>query len=317
MKKFTLLACIAMAGASVISSQSVKASSYMDPATLVYPSGTFLSMAPSSVSVAWDDQEISLVDPATDDFGDQYVTAILQLGDALQAIPVKAYILYSFGNPDDPDDSDIWQLDLALYEVDELWDFTGPVMSIMLPEGIVRNNAGDINPNQTIEFEIVPTYTDYTLSPESGSTLTSDNLNVTVGFGGNPIEYMQSYVTVMSYEPTYKETRLEMGKEVTINDRNEIVIDLKSLPSGYYEMVVPEGFVMVTVDGERRLSPDMWLEYTIENDGSGIQPAGNREQGLDVYSIQGIRVMNAADKDSLDRLPAGIYVVNGRKVIIR
>ena len=46
--------------------------------------------------------------------------------------------------------------------------------------------------------------------------------------------------------------------------------------------------------------------------------AVDAENGLyNVYNYQGIRVLNNADKDAVKALPAGFYIVNGKKVVIR
>ena len=46
--------------------------------------------------------------------------------------------------------------------------------------------------------------------------------------------------------------------------------------------------------------------------------AVDAENGLyNVYNYQGIRVLNNADKDAVKALPAGFYIINGKKVVIR
>ena len=46
--------------------------------------------------------------------------------------------------------------------------------------------------------------------------------------------------------------------------------------------------------------------------------AVDAENGLyNVYNYQGIRVLNNADKDAVNALPAGFYIVNGKKVVIK
>lgn len=48
--------------------------------------------------------------------------------------------------------------------------------------------------------------------------------------------------------------------------------------------------------------------------GSIVAPA---EDGYTVYNLQGICVMKTADADDLNRLPAGLYIINGRKHIVK
>lgn len=48
-----------------------------------------------------------------------------------------------------------------------------------------------------------------------------------------------------------------------------------------------------------------------------IESAPLEENSYDVYNLQGVKVMTAKDKSSLQTLPSGIYVVNGKKVMLR
>lgn len=51
---------------------------------------------------------------------------------------------------------------------------------------------------------------------------------------------------------------------------------------------------------------------------SGINSvAADAADSFDVYNAQGIRVLNAASKAEVKALPAGLYIVNGQKVIVK
>lgn len=45
--------------------------------------------------------------------------------------------------------------------------------------------------------------------------------------------------------------------------------------------------------------------------------AAEEENTVTVYSLQGVKVLETQDKNEVDRLPAGIYIVNGRKTVVR
>lgn len=302
---FTLAAVSCM----IMSAQSASAENFMEPATLDYPAGLYASFPPSSVSVTYANQPISLIDPQVNDWGDEYVTAFVKLGEG-ERLPVSASVLYSFGDPENPYDEDIWNLDIALYELDDLWSFEGNTVTVIIPEGIVKNSAGDINPQQQFVFELMPTYLEYSINPDSSSTLKDDYV-VKIDFNHNPIEYLQSGIRAMTYEPVYRDISLELGKEVTISDDNELLIDLSGLDAGYYELVVPEGFVKITQDGEKYLSPDLWLEYTLEKSESGVSLVEVSNGSEAVYNLQGQKMQHS------ENLPAGVYIVGGRKVIVR
>lgn len=310
MKKSTIIAMAALAASMTV---GTKAQTFMPEATLDYPSGLYASFPPGSVDITWDNRPLELVDPSVNDWGEEYVTVFARLGEG-EAQPVGAGIMNSFGDPENPDDPDLWYLDIALYELDDLYSFEGNTLTVIIPENVVKDMDGAINPAQEFVFEIMPTFTEYTIDPESGSTLADDDLKVTVDFGGNSIEYLQSEVRAMTYEPVYTDIRLNLGKEVEITEDNKIVVDFSTLAAGEYELVIPEGFVMVTVDGEKCLSPDIWLEYTLEPADSGVEVIENtRQQG--VYSINGYKVCDS-ENASQKNLEKGIYVIDGKRVII-
>lgn len=283
------------------------AENLMTPATLEYPGGYYVTMVPSSVSVTWDNQPIEFVDAKMDDFDEEYVDVSVSF-DGETEQPAKAYIMFSEGF-DGSDD--LWLLDVALYDMEGIWDFDGNSLVITLPEGIVKNSEGLLNPTQDLTFYILPSFTNYTVTPETGSILASDDAVVTISFQGNPIEYNQDSVTAYIYEPEFEEIHLDYNKEVTINENNEIVVNMTTLSPGEYELVIPEGFVMVKDSEENYLSPDIWLEFTI-SESEGISTVTLSTRNNSVYNLNGVKV-----GDSLRSLIPGIYVVDGKKVLVK
>lgn len=313
MKKSTFLSIAAGIGCMFCGWQNASAETLMEPATLTYPGGYYASML-TGVSVSWDNQPLELVDPVTDEYGDTFVISYIQLDEGEQ-IPVNSYIMYSFGDPNNPDDPDIWNLELALWGIDDLFDFFEGDITVTFPKGIVKNAEGALNPEQKMVFHIMEPYTECTYTPATGSTL-DENYVVKVSFGGNPIEYLQDAVVVYNNDP-YTETQLELGQQVKITSSNEIEIDLSSFPSGDYEVVVPEGFVMVTVDGKKYLGGSGWLEYTLKNSGGSGIVSVEANGMINVYSVDGVKVMQTTDRKDFEQLPGGIYIINGKKLFIR
>lgn len=298
---FSLLAGCMCAPASLFAAEE----GYMEPATLVFPSTLNLSMPPMSVDITWDNQEITLVDPEINEYEEEVTMVYVALGDE-DPMPVSAALLTSFGD----DGEDVYELEAALYELDDIFDFTGETVTLNIPAGIVKNNDGLLNPEQVFVFNIMSTYTNYTETPATGSTLTVPDAFVTLSFGDNKLTYKGGSVTTYVYEPAYKSTDLNFGKEVTLNDDTEILIDLNSLPAGEYEMVLPEGMFSLTVDGEEYITPDLWFEYTIDVN-SGVKSITVRPSDGAIYNLNGVKMTDA------DRLTPGIYVIEGHKVVIK
>lgn len=311
MKKSTLFSLATLAVCAFAGTQSASAETFMEKATLLYPSGLYTSMPPFSMEITYNNQPIELIDPSVDENDEEVVWVSVQLDEG-EKQPVSASILSSFGDPENPEDEDVWMLTVGLYELDELFDFQGEKITVYIPEGIVKNEEGAINPAQEFVFIMMPVETEFSADPESGSTVTEANPVVTVTFGGNPLEYLQSAISARTYEPEYKEITLNMGEEVNISeDGTALLIDLSCLEAGYYEVVIPEGFVTVTKDGKKYLCGDLWLEYdvNIQNQDSGVEMI-NTEKENAVYSLQGIRVNG-------NSLSSGLYIINGKKVIIK
>ena len=307
MKKFTLLSLLA--GLMAMPATVMAADGFMEPATLAYPSSLLTSMPPFIVDVTWDNQAIELINPTMDEYGDEVVEVYVSLDDE-GPIPANAGILSSLS--DDGSD-DIWELEIYLYDLDELWDFYGETITITIPEGVVKNKSGLQNPAQDFVFQIVDAYTDYEIYPESGSSLVApDDAFVYVSFGGNPLTYQGGDVAVRIYFPDYKEYTLKYGQEVFVED-NQVIIDLNNILGEDLEVVIPEGMFTVIADGEELITPDIWLEYTVTGTTS-VSSLETENVFAPIYNLNGVKVGNSS---SVKTLSPGIYVIDGKKVMIK
>lgn len=59
------------------------------------------------------------------------------------------------------------------------------------------------------------------------------------------------------------------------------------------------------------------LNITMYNPESGIEGIGAEGALFDVYTVTGVKVLNGADASRLGTLPAGIYIANGKKIVIK
>ena len=64
---------------------------------------------------------------------------------------------------------------------------------------------------------------------------------------------------------------------------------------------------------------DQWEDFSlIEGSTTGITNTVNNKAGLaDVYTIDGTRRLSKASTDEINALPKGVYIVNGKKIIIK
>lgn len=292
---------------------AISAQQYMEPATISFPYTTTVSVIPSAVDITWDNQPIQLINPVVNDYGEEVVYVKVVYGDVAPQ-EVSAALYYSEAYFDD--EEDVWSLQIGLYELEDLFDFDGDSFSIEVPAGIVKNPAGDLNPAQTFTFNIVSTYPDYTLSLDSGSSIEQKEAIIKISFGDNPITYNEGEVTIYDYTDGYDSYGFEYGEEVTISG-NELILNLTSLKPDaveYYEVVIPEGFVNIDVDGDTYINPDMWLEYTILPYTGSVESLIQVNSVSPVFNLQGVKVGNSSNLDNLNK---GIYIQNGKKVIVK
>lgn len=61
----------------------------------------------------------------------------------------------------------------------------------------------------------------------------------------------------------------------------------------------------------------LWFQKSSTSAVNTIEAAEEVAQGYTVYNLQGILVLKTADKAAVDALPAGIYIINGKKHVIK
>ncbi|MBD5220857.1 MAG: hypothetical protein HDS70_00595 [Bacteroidales bacterium] len=94
---------------------------------------------------------------------------------------------------------------------------------------------------------------------------------------------------------------------VTLNTAVELYLE-----DGTYELVIPEGFFY----NDNAISKAFTHKFNFVAD--GVESIfGAENEALTVYNLQGICLMRNADASRLATLPAGLYIINGRKVVIR
>lgn len=169
-----------------------------------------------------------------------------------------------------------------------------------LPIEITRFNAGA---SVDYQFDV----------PQAGEY----SVLLSVGGFGEPTRFDPSIgiYSVAADDADGKE--LASMKNVTLPNSNEIYQNLGftvTLPAGKQKIRVkdlapssPSGMRIATVavvDGE--------FSASVEEIG-----AGSIDMPVDVYTIQGIRIRTAVDAESaLDGLPAGLYIVGGKKIAL-
>lgn len=302
---------------------TANAADNMGEAVVTFPGSLVYFDAPYSVDLTWEGEEFELTQPLVSEYEEEYANVLASF-DEEEAIEVPAYYIYTpaFSNPDEGIEFDAeYALSVAFWELDDLNLSSVRSIAITLPEGLVVNKEGLTNPEQTILFTKSPyadspVFYDMTWDPEDGSTLKTDNAVITIGFEGYEIAYLTGTIGLNNYtEFTFGV--VEFGKEVTINENNELVIDLSGRTPGEYELMIPDGFVTVDVDGETYINGSLYLEYMLEKgDSDSVAGIGNDSVSKPVYNLRGVKVGESGSFRAGKSAP-GIYIIDGKKIMIK
>lgn len=93
----------------------------------------------------------------------------------------------------------------------------------------------------------------------------------------------------------------------------KIMLNEEVTTPGTYTLDIPAA--TFTLDGED--SPAMQFTYIVKG-ASGVSGVYTEEADrYDVYTISGVRVMSTEEKEALNGLNSGLYIINGKKVIIK
>lgn len=79
------------------------------------------------------------------------------------------------------------------------------------------------------------------------------------------------------------------------------------------KLIVPKN----SVDAYKKA--DGWKEFfLIEGTTTGIiNNIYNKTENVDVYTIDGIKCLSKANINEINALPKGVYIVNGKKIVIK
>ena len=180
--------------------------------------------------------------------------------------------------------------------------------TVIIPEGMVANADGQINKPQ--EFEVVyVVQAEGVISPESGTIYAyGEDVVITITYDGMvEISYSEDAPVIVSNYADYDES-LEWTADVLYVEGNTIVINLgNELTPGYYYLSLREA--QVTVDGAAN-APIYDYMFQVAEGESGISTVGTSEGVNNVYNLNGVKV-------NQNNLKAGVYIINGKKVVVK
>ena len=292
---------------------------YMNNATVVDPAQAIVGSV-MQVVVTWDEQPIFLKDGATakwyvnSDFGD------FELGELQSEAPDLYLTTLASGDEggiaqmaDGGENALVISLPFSAF-------FTKGIFNIVVPQATVENENGEVNPEEIITLFVVNVLdTPATISPAETSVETLPEITVTFDniMTINPNDPMEIRLnqTIISTD----EFMTPIQDEDT-GDVNGYKFNVSKLTEekGTYEFVLPEGaFLLIGEDGSFNVNQEGFVEFSVTTS-TGINEVVDALDGrYVVYNINGILVLDTDNAAELAGLTPGLYIINGKKVIVR
>ena len=106
----------------------------------------------------------------------------------------------------------------------------------------------------------------------------------------------------------------EDGVNYVEQNQGGLLLDAPVTENGTYILEIADGYF---VDRNSKEMKGITIKYIVENETGIEEIIANGENGWVVYNTNGIKVLETMDASKVNALPAGIYIVNGIKTVIK
>ena len=188
-------------------------------------------------------------------------------------------------------------------------------------DAVWKENPAYGHSNDVIELHFtlidgkVPMITDVepeSITPAEGKIAAADLSNVTFVFPEGIEAAEGASATLSANDIFYSQTA-----EFTKNEDGSFTVsfDVAPIQLGKYNMTISSGQFgdNTYLAGERNghCNPQIIVSYDVDSL-EGVSSITNDSKGMDIYDIYGVHVGN-----SVRNLPAGLYISNGRKIVVK
>lgn len=124
-----------------------------------------------------------------------------------------------------------------------------------------------------------------------------------VTLGGKEVAYVADVILPedINFDEPMTTITLRLNKELSEN--------------GTYVLSIPADFFVIGEELEIKSSIAVTYEFTISR-GNAVESI-NGENTFTVYNMAGMRILKGAAANALRELPAGLYIINGKKVMVK
>ena len=215
-------------------------------------------------------------------------------------------------------------------------------VSVRFVDSLLISENNEVNAPWTLTFTLYGASAEAELTPESGTTFYADSEDKTVSvvwegtisYNNEDGDFENAGIALLDEDED--EVALEYNENVYINEElTGIVFDFSDVAEGIYTLVVPTAAILVVneVDGEESINLNVSVSASFivseenepaddddddddEGDTSGVTVVGADANGnFTVYDLNGVKV--AEGKVDVVKGLKGIYIINGKKVVLK
>ena len=296
----------------------------MSSATLLSPEELLMTTLDAPVELTWNYETVSASEAGLKAFFSCDAANVYLL-----PVPDDAFsfITYTPGEEGGPSlqegdlSGTILKIDLSSFAE---YLVSGYYFTLDIPAGIVESNKGE-NPQQSFYFSYLEFF-------DGAAEMTID---------GNIMKI--TWPTAAELDCNFEKDILLLNSEgektilnftdfshpdgqIELIDWTVLTLNLAdlNLAEGTYTLIIPEASVIIypyEYNWTDRLI-NLPEEFTFRYDGNNFTTAVELVKAINeniyrVYDMQGINLLNTADINSVKQLPAGLYIINGKKVFIK
>lgn len=187
----------------------------------------------------------------------------------------------------------------------------GTTVDFLIPEGIVQNEEGEVNESQTVTFFLYP-LAESVFTPEEGTTLGSADAEMTITWPG-AISVERNFDNNMPIIARLSDRTSEdlILTPMIPEEGDFVILDLGDLPEGRCEIVIPEGYFLITLEDSgdgtgKAMNYEILVNYMIGEE-TGTEIILKDSVAAPAYNLQGQPVKEPRK---------GIVIINGKKVVL-
>lgn len=299
----------------------------MDKGTFISPKYSDVGSLETPVEATWNYQTVT-----ASEFN-FYVTITSYMSDINEDVPAAALQLVTVDpeesnniakSGDDTQTGNVLRIDLSSY-ADRIK--SGSMVNIDIPAGCVEGEDGP-NPAQTLMFTYyAPIPAEAEISDENGiiSITWPEITGLRTANGPTlSLEGPDDFKEDLSWYNSYSNPDgiAQISPDESGNPNRTVKIDLSKLDlnDGDYTLIVP-GCSLLIFSTDNKSYSNAATEYKFEinkGGGSSVENALSSEQNsYRVYTSQGIHVLTTENMEDIKSLPSGLYIVNGKKILIK